>query len=163
MCQYDRCPAQGPALSHQNEGKVKMKVILQWSAIQSWVEFCFQWDSDTEPCDPKSGVLTTRPPRHFRKFILPANNNIFCRTYQWTDKALIRLNRCIGWPGSLLFTYMAQVTFSYAVHLHYITLYGQLQLTTNCWYFSYFSQKIGSDISCKLSQIARKVKAYFLG
>ena len=41
---------------------------------------------------------------------------------------------------------------------------------TDLWYFSYFSQKIGSDISCILTpqetplrQVAWNVKAYFLG
>ena len=43
-----------------------------------------------------------------------------------------------------------------------IPLSGPIQQTTNLLYLSYFSQKIGSEISCKLS-IAWILKAEFLG
>ena len=32
----------------------------------------------------------------------------------------------------------------------HLPCYGQIQQTTNWWYFSYFSKKMGSDTSCKL-------------
>ena len=48
-----------------------MKGSVQWSAVQSKAklsEFCFQWDSNLAPHDPKSEALTTRPPIHCQVF-----------------------------------------------------------------------------------------------
>ena len=42
-----------------------MKGSVQWSDMQSWAEFCFQWDSNPETHNLRLWVLTTRPPGHF--------------------------------------------------------------------------------------------------
>ena len=38
---------------------------------------------------------------------------------------------------------------------------GNFQQTTNWWYFSYFSQKKGFDISCNLHILRKKLETYF--
>ena len=39
-----------------------MKGSVWWSAVQAWAEFHLLRDSNPQPDDPKSEVLTTRPP-----------------------------------------------------------------------------------------------------
>ena len=53
---------------YRETGRMIMNGSVQWSTVQSWVEFCLQWDSNPGPHDPKSGMLTTRPPRCFLKY-----------------------------------------------------------------------------------------------
>ena len=49
--------------SYWDDGSVTMTGSVQCSTIQ----FCLQLDSNSQPCDPMSRVLTTHPPRYFRK------------------------------------------------------------------------------------------------
>ena len=44
-----------------------MKGSVQWSGVQAWTEFHLQQDWNLGPCDSKSVVLTTGPPKHFFK------------------------------------------------------------------------------------------------
>ena len=49
---------------------------------------------------------------------------------------------------------------------HHLDMTLPFQQTANCWYFSYFSQKTGFDISCKLSPeetICMKYQILFSG
>ena len=51
--------------SNKDDGRVIIKGSVQWSAVQSRVEFHLQWDSNQGPHDPRSEMLTTLSPRHF--------------------------------------------------------------------------------------------------
>ena len=55
---------------------------------------------------------------------------------------------------------------NYLIYSSHLPCYRQIQQTKNCWYFSYFSKKIGPDTSCKLSPreiICMKCQILFLG
>ena len=90
--------------------------------------------------------------------------------------------RCTGWSGHFLsakvhFCALSNYRkFAYTIHNHTypkylpiwtlnLYLFGLIQQTTK-WHFSYFSQKTGFDISCKLSPletICRKYQNLFSG
>ena len=53
-----------------------MKGTVQWSAGQSWAAFLLQWNSNSGPCDPKSGALFTRQPGRFWTYFYPFNPSL---------------------------------------------------------------------------------------
>ena len=50
--------------SYWDDGSVIIKGSVQWNAVHSWAELHHQWYSNLTPHDPKSRMITTRPPRH---------------------------------------------------------------------------------------------------